>query len=497
MKQYKKHSARYGQLLGLLTGIFIIALCWYLFFPPSSPPNVIFISVDTLRADHLSCYGWKRNTTPHLDAFAEKTAVFKNAYTPRSETAPALASALSGLYPSRHGVRTNDNALPDGVVTLAALLKKAGYHTKAVIANPVIRGSRLARDFEQSVFTSAKNEPQWRWDEKAVDEAVSFLSRPAGRPFFLWVHLMDPHSPYQAGPEHKGMFASPAAGLDGSRKQLIEITRSGEKLLEEDRAGIQALYDEEVRGSDNRIGRIFDVLEKFGSWADTAVVFFSDHGEELGDHHNYFFHSISVYRPAHHVPLLVYVPKHDDGEMAQAEKKGAEAHAGKGRVIDAPVTLVDLTPTILSLTKTTFPEAVKADGVSLAPLLRGGTLARDRVFTEYKDRINGVFTRQFHYISNPDGFTPHTGADGGFPGDGKTQTELRKRYGRLQRFTVEREELYELGADPLEKANKAKDEPELTGELKKSIDIHLENVQTPAAETISKEARGRIEELGY
>lgn len=467
---------------------------WFLLMPGVKKPNIILVSADTLRADHLSIYGHDRETCPEIKKLADRSFVFKAAYTPRGETVPSLASLLTGLYPGRHGLQGNEYALPNSVPTLTDALKNAGYETMAVIANPVIKGSLLTRDFEKTVYTNKAGEAQWQWDDRAAAEARAFLEKPRAKPFFLWVHLMDPHSPFQAGPEEKGRFARGEAGLDGSRKQLIEITRSGERFDREDRAEVRALYDEEVAGTDRRVGQIMAAMDKRKLSENTMVLFLSDHGEELGDHHNYFFHSISVYRQVLHVPLVWHLPDAYRAPLQSYE----DGKAGKAVFsIDAAVSLIDITPTLAAVAGVALPDNLTPDGLDLSPLFDGKSLARRSIFTDFKNKIFGAIQGNYHYISNPQGLTLYTAKSGSFPGDPDEQKAIRRKYGRLKQFTVPKEALFDITADPLSQKSIAPQNPDLCKDMAQDIKAFRQSLKAVTAGRISEEAQKELKRIGY
>ncbi|HNR99411.1 MAG TPA: sulfatase-like hydrolase/transferase [Planctomycetota bacterium] len=438
-----------------------LAAAGLLVFAPAPRPNILIISVDSLRADALGCYGGNGAATPVLDRLAEASVVFRAAYTPRGETAPSLATLLTGLNPSHHGVLRNDCRLPEDIATLPRLLAGAGYETAAFVANRVVTIAKLDRDFAYSRCTDEDGAPQWRWDEAAAAAAVAFIAAPRAGPFFAWVHLMDPHSPYQAGPEDRGRFAG-ATRIDGSREQLEALSRGAAPLEAEDLRGVRARYDEETAGSDRRIGRILAELEERGLASRTIVVVVADHGEELGERQRYFFHSLSVSRSVHRVPLLWRAP------------------GGAPRSIDTPVSVADIAPALAAALALAFPHA--CDGVDLAPLAAGRALARDAVFTEYENAIAGVFTARHHFIHNPEGAALPIGAGAAAP----------------FRVRVARAELYDIVSDPAERRNEAEALPEVRAELLRRIEAYLAGRRLREPERIiDATVRQRLEELGY
>jgi arylsulfatase A-like enzyme len=294
--------------------------------------NIVLVTIDTLRTDRLSCYGSDRVDTPNIDSFAEEGVLFTNAATTVPFTLPAHSSILTGLYPPGHGVRENVGyTLDPRVPTLAEVLSTAGWSTAGFISAFVLDGRwGIARgfdhyfdDFDLSGFESANLSSVQRTGDVTVAEAIRWLDRrPSDRPFFLWLHLYDPHDPYEPPEPYKSAFA----------------TRP---------------YDGEVAFTDSLIGEFRKALEDRGLLGSTMVILTSDHGEGLGDHgeasHGFFLYDTTV-----HVGLIVRLP---GGEPA-------------GRTVDAAVSHVDLMPTILDAVNVDPPRPVH--GESLIPLIEGG-----------------------------------------------------------------------------------------------------------------------------
>lgn len=266
-----------------------------------SPPNVVLITIDTLRADHLGSYGAGPAATPALDALAADGLRFSNAISPVPLTRPAHASLLTGLYPQEHGIRDNLPArLDPSIPTLATRLKTAGYHTGAFVGSFLLgRGSGFEAGFDVMGDGSAEgvNDPIGPRAERrageVADEALRFLAS-APAPFFLWVHFYDPHAPYDP--------PDPFAGKG---------------------------YRGEIAYADSQLGRLVGALRDRGLLDSTLVVATADHGEGLGDHGE-DEHGALVYEESLHVPLILRGPG-----------------IAPGRVEGEPVSLVDVAPFLL------------------------------------------------------------------------------------------------------------------------------------------------------
>jgi choline-sulfatase len=301
------------------------------------PPDVFLVTIDTLRADHIHCYGDEQIQTPALDSLAKDGIRFEQAFTPSPITNTSHASILTGLLPSAHGVTDFAVPLTPDHRTWAELLKPQGYHTAAFIGAVILDSKQLAPGFDRG-FDFYDNFPEHattksRWGRverrgmEVVQHAESWLDAHRSGRRFVWVHLYDPHDPYEP-PEP---FAS----------------------LYKDR-----LYDGEIAYADSALGHFVAYLKKQGWYDGAMVVIVGDHGEGLGEH-NEDTHGIFLYDSTTHVPLVVKLP-------------GREA---KGREVAAQVRTTDILPTVLDLLGTTAP--ARLDGKSLRPYFAGeGTAGR-------------------------------------------------------------------------------------------------------------------------
>jgi len=295
---------------------------------PSRPPDIVLISVDTLRPDHMSLYGYPYATTPELDRFFADAAVFERAYATSSFTTASMVSALTGLLPQEHGVRLFDQLIPESTTLVSELLPEA-YQSAAFVSNGVLsdRGLGIADRFDHFDDSMERREDTRRLERDAVattNAALDWLreERDPERPLFLWVHYMDPHEPY----------AAPDAGE-------IEV-RPGATAPEpvvyrpEEHPGVDALeriaaYDAEIRYTDREIGRLLRGLEAADRRDDTLWIFTADHGESLAERKRWFVHAENVFEEQVLVPLLLRGP---------GVQGGRRSHLVSG---------VDLAPTLL------------------------------------------------------------------------------------------------------------------------------------------------------
>lgn len=316
------------------------------------PRNVLLISIDTLRADALGCYGAPRDTSPALDAFAESGALFTDVTATSPWTLPSHASLLTGLYPRRSGLTGNDRGLDEALPTLTRALGEHGL-TTASIVNSRNLGERygLHRDFEHHYLFpgNSTNEPE----PSHVGTGVRmWLEEYGDEPFFLFLHYYDVHSSYTSLPKHEAAFVRERdTALDGSTDQLVWAKQAGREFASRDIRHLRDLYHAGVRQMDEEFGSLVSFLEERDLLETTLIVVTSDHGEEFYEHGS-FLHGITQYQEVLHVPLLIRGP-------------GVPA----GSRFDEPVSLVDVMPTVLSLVGA-LPE--ESDGLDLSALWRPG-----------------------------------------------------------------------------------------------------------------------------
>ena len=306
---------------------------------PTGPPNVVLITIDTLRPDHLGCYGDREARTPEIDRLAATGVVFDNAVTVVPVTLPSHVSIMTGAYPASHGVHNNGAyRLRDGAVTLATILHQRGYRTAAVVAGyPLAARFGLAQGFDTyDDRLPPERERQIGYREKPAADVsragLAFLdgAGPSGgttAPFFLWLHFFDPHAPY-APPEPY------AAEFQGRP------------------------YDGEIAYADAEVGRVLERVRRPDLTAHTLVILMSDHGEGLGEHGEWT-HGVFLYDATLRVPLLMSLP----GTLPA------------GTRIGAPACSIDVLPTVLDLLHLPVPASVQ--GESLRPLVDQGPRALD------------------------------------------------------------------------------------------------------------------------
>lgn len=310
--------------------------------PRKSPPDVFLITIDTLRADHVGCYGDKQIETPTLDALAADGIRFTHAFTHSPITNTSHATILTGLLPSVHGVTDFGVPLAPIHLTWAELLKQQGYHTAAFIGAVILDSNALApgldRGFDFYDNFPAKTATKERWGRlerrgmTVVQHAEVWLDKHRTSPRFVWVHLYDPHDPYEPPPPFSEKYKG-------------------------------RLYDGEIAYADSALAYFIATLKKSGAYENAVIVVVGDHGEGLGEHGEET-HGLFLYDSTLHVPLILKMPR----------------GTHRGLVIDSQVRTTDILPTVLDLTN--IPPPDELNGASLLPLIKGGDKSGRALFGE-------------------------------------------------------------------------------------------------------------------
>ena len=317
---------------------------------PDGRPNLLLITVDTLRADHLGMYGYERPTSPNIDRWFGDSIVFQRAYSTDASTPTSIVSILTGQHPQNHGVRLFFQRIPDRTKTVSGHLRVAGYEAAAVVSNVVLTEEAIGLAVRFDHYDDYVDEPvtiRQVWERNArrtTDAALEWLeSRNEKKPFFLWVHYIDPHGPYEPPPDKPITFkhdASQSVPVDRERMTYYDLDpKSADAYDYVDR------YDEEIAYCDREIGRLLDRFGKSGLDSHTVMFFTADHGEGMIEHEWWFSHQYHVHEPIVRVPLAIRTP----------DKKSAS--------VDYVTSLIDLAPTFLSVAG--LPQSDEMDGRSL------------------------------------------------------------------------------------------------------------------------------------
>ncbi len=319
--------------------------------PPQSAdaPNVILISIDTLRADHLGCYGYGRPTSPELDRLCEDSVVFADAIAHAPSTLHSHASIFTSLLPHNHGAAWQGKTrLADECLTVTEVAQSAGFATGAFTG-----GGQMDKIFGLDQGFDFYEQPGAKDFRDIVRPATAWLDRRPDKPFFLFLHTYETHHPYEPPARFLELFDE---GYEGelpdeiSVDLLREINREEHVLAEGDLEHIVNAYDAEIRSMDEALGRLVAYLKEQDLYDDTMIVFTSDHGEEFGEHGKIGWHSHTLFDELLKVPLVVKYP--------------AQEHAGTK--VSAQVRSIDIAPTLLEALGLPVPEVFS--GSDLTPL---------------------------------------------------------------------------------------------------------------------------------
>jgi arylsulfatase A-like enzyme len=391
-------------------------------------PDILLITVDSLRADALGSYGSRRPTSPNLDAFARDAVLVSDAIAQAPFTKASMASLMTGVFPGTHKTYTVSkaaasilkrggqvkgpfdvtDALPAELPTLAGELRAAGYRTVGLNTNPnLVAAFGYGRGFDDYRFVGG-GEAYSRAPE-VLRQALDVLREPRKGPRFVWVHLMDTHNPYTPAEPYRSMFAADGPPQIIAREEIDPAIRIEGSL---DVRFYRARYDACVRELDDTLGRFFAELRRTGNWDRTAVIVTADHGEEFYEHHH-LGHNTNLYDAQVRIPLLMKIPG-----MRPAR-------------LQAVAQLMDLYPTLIHLG--TGKSAPPCHGNDLSPLLRSGGNPGRYAVTELPGRTWAVRTLDWKLMSWPGRGVRlyHLAADRGEARD--VALDERETAGQLQR----------------------------------------------------------------
>jgi arylsulfatase A-like enzyme len=400
-----------------------------------APPNFLLILVDTLRPDHLSAYGYARDTSPALTGLAASGVRFDRAYAPAPWTKPSVASIFTGQYPHRHGLNFVLAALPSEATTLAERLTAAGYATAGVVSHVFVAGpTGLDQGFAKYDSVEARGHSHVSTGG-VTKRAVKLLEGFGEAPFFLFVHYFDPHYEYRRHPEYA--YAPKSVGRLSGGEDIHDLRAMASELSPDEVQFLRDVYDEEVRFTDAGIGVLLAALATLDLEAETIVIVAADHGEEFFER-GWLGHTRTVHEEVIRVPLIIRVP-------------GA---GRRGQVVTAPVSLVSLTPTILDFAGVPISDA-EFQAPSLRPLLEG---APDVEMPPVRSEVKYVVLNRDSRQAEKAAFK---------------YALVRGRYKLIKDFQAKRFELYDLAEDPDERVNLAATRPELLREMV----VELRNTQ--------------------
>jgi arylsulfatase len=418
----------------------------------SAKASCVLIVLDAARASHLGVYGYARDTTPHLDHLAEEGIVFERVVSPAPSTLLSVPAYLTGLRPHTLALRRGSAA--GRARSVSEAFAAAGFRTALFAGNPVLRIA-LA---DPSIFEHVRivpPDPRGRSDSQAlIEEALAWVETHLGERFFLYVHLLPPHSPYLPTGDAANLFVPERSDLVPDTPTLEAIDRGERAVDADDVAYIEARYDANLRHADAAMGELLAGLEELGALDRALVVVTSDHGESFG-RHGRFLHNSTLYNGMLRVPLVFRFPP----ALGVTPRRVAER-----------VALLDLAPTLIDLFALD-PGRETLEGRSLRPSLEHGAPRESRlVVAQGVDAVAG-FEGEFKLIL------------------------------RASEDAVE-QELYRLSDDPREQRDLARAQPERAEALRTKLVGFLDGSIDPgsledAARALSEEERRQLQAIGY
>jgi arylsulfatase A-like enzyme len=452
--------------------------------PERDVPVIIYL-VDTLRADRLGVYGYeKRATSPHIDAFAEDSVVFTDAYAPAPWTLPSVMSLVTSRFPCEHGVITGLEKPSPDLRFLAERFKEIGYLTGIHHLNGWV-GGPLYRGYDEAIWFKETDQAAW------IKDANGFLARAGDEPFYLYLHTMEPHGPENTPQPFVSRFdhvnIDDRKLLANTRKRLLEASFidsfNGQALgttintdlqialmatLAENRDSIDILYDTSVLWADDNLGHMIDLLKEKKLWDEAIFIFVADHGEGFGEHGRWF-HSNSAYEEVMRIPLIIHFPNSEFG----------------GLQVETPVSLIDIMPTIFDYLG--VPElCADCRGTSLVKYLNQTATGRDSEARIQAMRLNRVnFFQPWKDETGDSNFVARQG-----------------HWKAIWNSDVETLELYDLESDPGEQNDVAADNPEHVDELRNQIIRFERECRSRAPTNLApverdEDQREQIRAMGY
>ncbi len=457
-------------------------LVWYCCFRDRPRPNIILITLDTLRADHLGCYGYPSDTSPEIDAMAREGVLFQGAFSCSSTTAPSHTSLFTSLYPVQHRVLKNGHVLNNVFSTLAEKLRQADYRTVGVAStHQHFWKSNLHQGFESfndPILTDVPadgikaflDEGGYRRADRNVDRALGELEKlDRDGPFFLWAHFFDPHEPLTppAGYLEKVTPAS-AAEREAMARYLVEERHLDESLYPGGREELLekvAAYDAEIRFVDAELGRMKRRIEEMGFEGETIWIITADHGEGLGSH-SWLGHGRNIYNELINVPLIVHY----------------SSGRNSGRSVDFVVQTVDILPTVLALAgEEPGSQQYPMQGSSIIPLLDGSGEA---------DLPGTALAQRRH-------FSPRSLEEKAEKG---RRFSLQDRRYKYIWWSAGQDEFYDLQKDPFELSNLIDEPSSVKDRIKTTLLNKIELLKKDVViqtRRMSQESIEQLEQMGY
>jgi len=311
--------------------------------------NLLLITIDSLRPDHLGCYGYEKNTSPNIDKLAKEGVLFTQAIAQASWTWPSLYSLITSTYPSTHGVYFWDQVLSDSIPTLLEILKKKGYSTGFISGHGGLDNFKRGFDKFENMYEKAN---------KITYEALLWIKSHRNKRFFLWIHYMDTHNNSIGVPEEKHFIKN---------------------ITKEELNTYISQYDEAISYVDSQIGILLEKLSSLGLHEKNLIIITADHGQEMCEHGICFNHGGFLWDSAIKVPLIFYFPK----------------LFSKNRIISQQAQHIDIAPTICDILKLKKPKTF--EGKSLLPLIKGKDIQSRFAFSEHKENKGDLSSGKWVY----------------------------------------------------------------------------------------------------
>ncbi|HIE26324.1 TPA: hypothetical protein EYP66_03460 [Candidatus Poribacteria bacterium] len=459
------------------------------------PPNVILISIDSLRADHLGCYRYPKTTSPNIDSLANEGVVFTNAISTTTWTLPAHISMLTSLYPEVHQVIHDGKKLSDRAVVCAEIMKEAGYLTAGFVSGPYLsskfgynQGFDLYDDYTIN-YSSNEASHHGITSPQIHRQVIKWLKQSYRSPFFLFIHYWDVHYDYAPPPPFDAMFdpdyTGTITGEDYERNERIN-PQMPKRALEH----IIALYDGEIAFTDSYIGKLMKHLKHLGVYDNTMIILTSDHGDEFFEH-GHKCHRNNLFDETLRVPLIIKFPSGRGGPASLNPLR---------RRLNQQVSIVDIVPTFLDYLGITPDSAL--DGQSLMPLIADAeTLAHSKpyCFADLHGLMKCVRTNQFKYI--------HIARQQKSRKKGMRRFSLHRLFDKLKEHhdmrVGEKTLLFDLQYDPEERHNLAASNPEIQIKMHRILMNWLSEAKILAANIgksnfeYDEDLKRKLTDLGY
>lgn len=474
----KKKGWRKGKIIIVIVLLVIIGLGWYLSQRPRQL-NVLLITIDALRPDHLGCYGYGRDTSPNIDRLARKGVLFTQAFAQGNQTFISVSSIITSTYPTTHGVRKAGDSLNlASFPTLTQVLKRNGYFNIAITNHG---GIKTILGIEQgfNLFITVKNKA-----DEITRQAMELLKDRRDRNFFLWLHYIDPHGPYTPPSPYNKIYLKDEF-YKGDKHLPISSFEFGcyehipKYVAQNDITDVDyyiSQYDGEIRFTDEQIGVLLKELKRLNLYKDTLIIISADHGEYLGGNNYYFAHAGPPYDESLKVPLIIK----------------CDNLIPKGRVINHQVQSIDIAPTILDILRIDKNKIM--EGTSLLSTILGGKHPSIYAFSSSRFFYNTVRTEQWKLI-----YADNRGYN--TIDEKEMFTTLLNRHSGKDCNESEWYELYNLEKDPGELNDLYEVEKEKFEFLRYKLDNWLSQKsklpKTKTGQHLDEEIKERLRTLGY